>query len=793
MSEPAKAVFLSYAREDADAARRIAEALRGFGLEVWFDQNELRGGDQWDAKIREQIKACALFIPVISAVTQTRDEAYFRLEWKLADDRSHLMAPGKAFVVPVVIDETPESGATVPDSFNRAQWTRLLGGEPTPAFIEQVKRLLNPVRKPVLKSGLPKPPTLPPDLKAAAQVQEEALAAPATKRGLPVWVWPTVAIVILGAVVAVLVFRKSPAAATSSPPPPASSLPEAKPTLSPSSLLPSPAPLRVADKSIAVLPFTNMSDEKDSAFFTDGIQEDILTNLALIREMRVVSRTSVMGYRGTTKPMRQIAEELGVTYILEGSVRRAGNKVRVTGQLIHAATDEHVWAATYDRDLNDIFAIQSELSQQIAAALKTALSPEEKKLIEHRPTENLAAYESYTKARQILSSGNQRNFDQLVPLLTTATLLDPKFAQAWAELGSVYARRYFDNWERTPEVLAKAKQAIDQAVTLAPDDPTVISKLGDYHYYGYRDYPSAAAQYRKLTDQYPNYAPGFASLGFIHRRQGRWAEAMIELRRATQLEPRNARYLNALAETAVALRLYDEVEAACRQLLAQNPENLQTRMMQAILPFYVRGSAAELRQLLDRLKQDPKTAAIASVGEDRLANMTGDLAAVVRGTRESLAKSAGKPPHWLNQSNWAWNLWLNGDGEEARTLARQVVSEGKEPLEKQSNYRAWLALAQAYAVLGDKAGALRCTQSAKALAPEAEDKWDSPDIIVQAALILAALGEKDQALAEIARLLRIPRGANVHELRHSVDWRPLQDDPRFQALLNDPKNNAPLF
>ena len=165
MSEPTKAVFLSYAREDTDAARRIADALRGFGVEVWFDMSELRGGDQWDAKIRGQIKSCALFIPVISTTTQAREEAYFRLEWKLADDRSHLMAPGKPFIVPVVIDDMPEGGAVVPESFSRAQWTRLAGGEPTTAFIEQVKRLLDAPRKPALKPGLPRPPTLPPELK----------------------------------------------------------------------------------------------------------------------------------------------------------------------------------------------------------------------------------------------------------------------------------------------------------------------------------------------------------------------------------------------------------------------------------------------------------------------------------------------------------------------------------------------------------------------------------------------------------------------------------------------------
>ncbi|MDQ5981118.1 MAG: TolB amino-terminal protein, partial [Verrucomicrobiota bacterium] len=676
-------------------------------------------------------------------------------------------------------DETTETDAAVPEEFMRYQWTRLAGGEPTPEFVAQVKRLLEAPKKPALKTEHPKPPTLPPHFKSTPP--QVGSGEPARqKKGLPGWAIGALVAVVVGLGVAVFSSRQ-PA------PDPRPQTPDPKPALVTIPVAP------INDKSIAVLPFENRSEDKANAYFTDGIHEDILTNLALIRELRVVSRTSVMQYRATTKPMKQIAQELGVTYILEGSVRRSGNKVRVTGQLIHAATDEHLWAQSYDRDLTDVFAIQSEVSRQIAGALKTALSPEEKKLIEHRPTENLAAYESYTKARQILSSGNQRNFDQLVPLLTTATLLDPKFAQAWAELGSVYARRYFDHWERTPEVLAKAKLAIEQAVALSPDDPTVISKLGDYYYYGFRDYPSAAAQYRKLTDQYPNFAPGFASLAFIHRRQGRWGDAMTELRRAVQLEPRNARYLNALAETAAALRLYDEAEATYRQLAAHDPENIQARVARVLVPFYARGSKAEAKELIEQFRQDPKYAARANQFEARIGNLMGDLAAVVRFSREVMAKAAGKSVPWRNLSDCAWNLWLNGDVEEARTWARQVVAEGRASLEKEPDHRAWFQLAQAYVVLGDQAEALRCTQAARGLASEAADKWDGPGVSLQEALILAALGEKDRALAEVARLLRTPGKANVHELRHNVDWHPLQGDPRFEALLNDPKNNEPLF
>src|SRR5208283_1572624 len=406
------AVFLSYAREDNVAARRIAEALRGFGVEVWFDQNELRGGDAWDAKIRTQVKACALFVPVISATTQARGEGYFRREWKLAVERTHDMAEHITFILPIVIDETPESAAFVPDQFRSVQWTSLPGGVPTPQFVEHVRQLL-------AAPGHTPPQSAPKPAPSAARPAKNG-------RHLAL---PLVAAVAVAAVGAALFFALRPAEK-----PPAAAA------------QPAPAGQEIDSKSIAVLPFENMSEDKENnAFFADGIHEDILTNLALIQELRVVSRTSVMGYRSTTKPIGQIGRELGVAYVLEGSVRRAGNKVRVTGQLIRAAADEHIWAKAYDRDLTDVFAIQSELAQEIATALQAALSPETRKLIERRPTETPAAYDLWLKARQIANAGGhtRASMKRREELLLGAVDLDPGFAQAWADLAVCHALHCF--------------------------------------------------------------------------------------------------------------------------------------------------------------------------------------------------------------------------------------------------------------------------------------------------------------------------------------------------------------
>jgi TolB-like protein len=333
-----RAVFLSYAREDAPAAQRIADALQSNGVEVWLDQSELRGGDAWDQKIRRQIKECALFIPVISARTQSRGEGYFRLEWKLAVERTHLMAEGVPFLSPVVIDETTEAAAMVPAEFLRVQWARLPGALPTPQFVAQTRRLLDS----------PKIPVRPAAPSAAGG------SLPGRRPGA--WIALAAALAIIAVAVALVVTRRSPPAAV-------------EPSATQAEAQEAPRAPAVNAKSIAVLPFDNMSEDKENAFFADGVHEDVLTNLSFVKDLHVISRTSVMQYRATTKPVKQIGQELGVAYVLEGSVRREGNKVRVTGQLIDARTDEHVWAKAYDRDLTDIFAIQAELAQAIAEAL----------------------------------------------------------------------------------------------------------------------------------------------------------------------------------------------------------------------------------------------------------------------------------------------------------------------------------------------------------------------------------------------------------------------------------------
>jgi TolB-like protein/cytochrome c-type biogenesis protein CcmH/NrfG len=777
MSEPSKAVFLSYAREDAGAARRIADALRNAGLEVWFDENELRGGDAWDAKIRRQIDACSLFAPIISHHTQERSKGYFRLEWKLAVDQMHLLAAGVPFVAPVAIDGTRESDAIVPPEFLRVQWTRLPEALPTPQFVEQMRRLLGvgPVGPDPEHGGTRTSHPVNPAV---------AVQGPGTTKKS--WLWPViVGLVMVGLAAFLLLHKPAPAATAGTA--------EVKLTAPAATDSSSKAPAK-EDKSIAVLPFENMSEDKDNAFFTDGIHEDILTNLALIHELRVVSRTSVMQYRDTKKPIRQIAAELGVTYVLEGSVQRAGNKVRVTGQLIHAATDEHIWAKAYDRDLTDIFAIQAELSQQIADALQAALSPEEKVRIARRPTENTVAYDLFLRSRDIgnregpTPSSNERR----TSLLQHAVELDPRFAQAWAELADVEAYGVFSFADGMDERLAKAKAAIDRALELAPEDTEVIRSLGTYYYYGYRDYAKASEQYERLARQQPNDPTVFNSLSLIQRRQGHWAQAVVNGRRAVELDPANTGYLRNLLHSLTHGNRWDEATEIQKRLVALLPDEVMERYYLVSMTFSAHGSVKETNEFFAHLSPEEANSPAGLDARRDWAMTVGDWAEAIR-IDHLQPYFEGSVFRRAEQANLAAQAYY-ALGDRAGAIARL----GDTPAElrrllaiEPKNARNWSFLATAEVIQGHPAEAVRCAERSVELMSESLDALDGPIYAQVRALVYDWTGDKERALAEYARLLRRPGFVNIYALKYGFST--LHGDPRFEALINDAKNNEPMF
>ncbi len=765
-------MFVSYAREDAPSAQRIAEALRSHGVEVWFDQNELRGGDAWDQKIRRQIKECGLFVPVISGRTQERQEGYFRLEWKLAIERTHLMLEGVPFLAPVVVDETAEASAAVPSEFMKVQWTRLPGALPTPQFVAHIKSLLQPAAAPARHSG--------------PGSQRPAPAASAGSR-FPIALVASLAAAILGLVAYIALPRLSrPPAAVAE----AKSAPAANSAVSPRPTAP------VSDKSIAILPLTNMSEDKDTGFFADGVHEDLLTNLALVPELRVVSRTSVMQYRGTTKTIRQIGEELGVTYVLEGSVRRSGNKVRVTGQLINTRTDNHVWARNYDRDLTDIFAIQADLSQEIAAALSAAISPETRRLLERRPTANVAAYDDYLRGRD---SRNRSRIGLASPMheqekyYRSAVEQDPNFAAAWGELAGLHALFVFWEIDHTPARLAQADAAIAQAVRLAPDSPDVMRSLGTYAYYAYRDYPRATEEYEKVARLQPNDPTVFSSLGLIQRRQGHWAESQVNLRRAVELDPANIGYLRNLLGSCRYLRLWDEARTTQQALIARLPDQIAEQIALADLEFMATGTLQARDELLARLSPEQRNAPLVILARKDWAADRADYAEFTRLDRLQPSLEAEQDP-LLSAIFAAVVYHAAGDTAALHRRLAGISDAVRGRLEREpANAKLWsLAAAQA-ALLGHSEEAVRLGVKSTEMIPESRDALDGPSYRVRLAEIYGVIGDEDRAIAELSRLVKIPTAFGVRSFRVDPAFAAFRGHPRFEALLNDPLNYAPLL
>ena len=347
MGESNKAVFLSYASQDADAAKRICEALRQGGIEVWLDQSELRGGDAWDQQIRQQIRDCALFIAIISINTASRHEGYFRLEWDLADQRTHKIARNRPFIVPVCLDATPNAGADVPESFQRVQWTRLPGGETPAAFVERVSRLLSPVEHSPIAQAAP-----------TGSVAGQPPAAQQSRRPRSIALLIALVLLLAGGYAALdkLVLSKHAAPAAT---PPAHAM-AAKLSADP-------------DKSIAVLPFVDMSEKKDQEYFSDGLSEELIDLLAKTQGLDVIARTSSFYFKGKQVTIGEIAKTLHVANVMEGSVRKSGNTIRVTAQLIRASDGVHIWSETYDRDLKDVFKVQDEIALGVVQKLKLTL------------------------------------------------------------------------------------------------------------------------------------------------------------------------------------------------------------------------------------------------------------------------------------------------------------------------------------------------------------------------------------------------------------------------------------
>jgi TolB-like protein len=549
----------------------------------------------------------------------------------------------------------------------------------------------------------------------------------------------------------------------------------------------------LAEQSVAVLPFENISANKDDAYFADGVQDEILNNLAKIAQLKVISRTSVMKYRASTeRDLRQIANALGVANVLEGTVRRDGNRVRVSTELIEARNDNTIWADSYDRDLTDIFTIQSEIAQRVASKLRAKLSPEERKDIEGKPTDNLEAYDLYLQGKQLLQanyfvlrSSEKQIYSKIISLLEQATQKDDKFALAYCSLAKAHDVLYDDGTDHTPERRALGDSAVDKALLLRPDLPEVHLALAAHLYYCYRDYERARIQIAIAGQTLANNSELLELTAVIDRLQGRWEKSTEGLERAITLDPRNPEPLGLLSDNYGALRRFQDAERILDRLILLEPDKVGFSISKVFWTFAekadVKGARARCEALPSSVKDAP------SVVMNRLwyALCARDFAAA----EEILKRSENKeiPFFMALVSKEIWTLWLefiqgNHPTVEQFGAAREQLNGKVEA--NPTNPFLMTALARADLALGRNQEAIGEGRRAMELLPISEDAFEGPDIAIWTAEVYALANQPDAAFAQLDILARIPAvHLNYGELKTNPGWDPLRKDPRFDKLL----------
>jgi TolB-like protein/class 3 adenylate cyclase/Flp pilus assembly protein TadD len=543
-------------------------------------------------------------------------------------------------------------------------------------------------------------------------------------------------------------------------------------------------------KSVAVLPFDNLSENKENAFFADGVQDEILTNLAKVADLKVISRTSVSGYRDIRgRNLRKIGEELGVAHVVEGSVQRAANKVRVNAQLIDARNDAHLWAQTYDRDLADVFAIQSEIAKGIADQLQAKISPSEKAAIEKPATTDLTAHDFYLRAQELFAdtsdvTHSKEKLPQAERALNEAVRRDPQFLLAWCLLARVHGNIYWQGFDHTPARLDLSNAAVQTALRLQPDAGEAHLALADYYYHGFRDYDRARSELATARRTLPNNAEVFEITGYIDRRQGRWEEGSRNLERAIELDPRNFYTIQQVALSYLMQRRYADQARIYDRALTIVPGDPGTRMSRARVALDWRADIKPGQEMLAALTaEDPKAAAEQDDPEFALCDRTPAAAARVLKSYppEGLVQFGVIVPHAYYEGLVAR---VQGDEAKAKTAFAVARSEVEKIVEKQPDFAVAISvLAVMDAGLGRKDQAIREGRHACELLPISKDAVTGPFLAVNLAQIYVWTGEKDLAIAQIEAVESVPNQLSYGLLKMHPIWDPLRGDPRFEKLL----------
>jgi TolB-like protein len=557
--------------------------------------------------------------------------------------------------------------------------------------------------------------------------------------------------------------------------------------------------LPISEKSIAVLPFENLSSDKENAYFTDGVQDEILTHLAKVADLKVISRTSVLQYKsGVTRNLRKIGEELGVAHVLEGSVQRSTNKVRVNAQLIDARNDHHEWAENYDRDLADVFAIQSEIAKSIADQLQAKLSPAEKQAVAQRPTADVAAFEEYSKAKTIMLSGAASGtgggpvFREAVALLTASIARDPSFHAAYCLLALANGQLYSRGYDHTPERLAAAEEALRKATQLRPDSAETHLARAQQLYFALRDYKGARAELDLAAQGLPN-DPRIPELkGYILRREGKGEEALVSLQQAVLLDPRNVFVLENIYVSYFMFHRYAEAAGTLDRGLQIQPDDIALGMIRAELDFYWRADPEPTCRFAERVRTE-RPASVPDIADNwfQCALAKHDWPDV-----EQALIALRNDPCWTDgpvqlSRTFGEGLLARAMHDEARAqrafTADRVVQE--QAVQKQKDYApALCVLGLIDAALGNKQAALEEGRRATELSPVSKDAINGQRVTAYFAMIASWTGEKDLAVQQLSEAIKPGAASNCTSygmLKTFPFWDPLRGDPRFEKIVAD--------
>lgn len=753
-----RAVFLSYASQDSAAARSLCEALQSKGVEVWFDQGELRGGDEWDQSIRRQIKACALFIPIISANSQARREGYFRLEWKLADDRTHLIAKGTPFILPVCVDDTKDWDAIVPESFTAVQWTRLPPGEAPDPIAERVKRLLAGAQDSVALPGSNRAPVILKPTGVAPQDRRRPHRATA------------LALLVAAAATATWYVMRRPVLPQESVKPAAASTPTQAPTPN------------VSEKSLVVLPLENLSPDPENAFFTDGMHAEIISTLSRLPDLKVISRSSAAALKGTTLSLAEIGIKLGVANVVTGSVNRSGSRVRIQLELRRASDEALLWSQDYDRHLEDVIDIQTEIAGDVARILQARESKDlnsEAAFMSRDPR----AYDLYMKAQQVFMAGmlghDPSTDEQSAKLAEEALQFDPQLMPAASMVSEAHRNMFLHATDPSERIrhASEAKRWAETASRLMPGGGGDAA-LSLYYSSVEIDYERARILAQGAVRALPNDGKIHNFAAFPLEGLNRPDEALSEYKKAISLDPLEPILWANVAWLLASLRRADEFELARARYFELAGRNGDRSQFSREL-YMVKGElpTGSIGQEDDWLWRGRKFA-------EELASLASELSKPGLGetTRFDLL---------LKKSDVLHRLGRESQTAEAATAARAVA----EALDSQAEFDPStkdLRLSLVSARLANPEESIAaCRRYVDAQSPTTQtaSRWWRETRLAE---IYAYLGRPRECAEVLAELLRVPCGLTVPILKIDPVWDPVRNDPGFKALLVDPKNLAPL-